>query len=57
MQNELDTYLAVALKKLEKACAEVMKTKGYSKETEKMKMLQELVKEQVKNENSGSATR
>lgn len=57
MQNELESYLATALQKLETACAELMKQQGFNKETEKMKMLAELVKEQVKNENTRTATR
>lgn len=57
MQNELENYLAVALQKLEKACRDLMKTKPYGEETERMKMLHELAKEQVKHENTRPATR
>ena len=57
MNQELETYLAMALKKLETACANLMKSQGYSKESEKMKMLYELAKEQVKNENTRHPTR
>lgn len=57
MQTELENYLAIALQKLEAACAALTKQQGFDRETEKMKMLTELVKEQVKNENTRTATR
>lgn len=57
MQKELDNYLSAALKRLEKASSEILKTQSYSKEAEKIQMLKELVKEQIKNENTRSATR
>lgn len=57
MQKELDNYLSVALTRLQKAYSEILKTQGYSADAEKVKLLEELVKEQVKNENSSSATR
>ncbi|AFY00295.1 Hypothetical protein Bdt_0587 [Bdellovibrio bacteriovorus str. Tiberius] len=34
-----------------------MKTQSYSKEAEKVQLLKELVKEQIKNENTHPATR
>ena len=57
MQTELDNYLSVALKRLEKAYSEILKTQGFSADAEKVKMIEELVKEQVQDENSSSATR
>ena len=57
MQKELDTYLIEALKKLDKAYSEISKTQPFNKEAEKMKLLCELIKEQVKNEDTSSATR
>ena len=57
MQTELENYLAVALQKLEAACAVLVKQQGFTRETEKMKMLAELAKEQVKNENTSTTTR
>jgi hypothetical protein len=47
----------VALKRLEKAYKEVVKTQGYNEETEKIKILAEIVKEQTPHENSSTATR
>lgn len=57
MQTELENYLAIALQKLEAATATLLKQQGFNRETEKMKMLAELAKEQVKNENTSTATR
>jgi hypothetical protein len=42
------------LQRLEKITDEVVATQGYTAETEKLRMLVELTREQVKNENSGS---
>lgn len=57
MNNELENYLSVALKRLEKAYKEVVKTQGYNEESEKLKLLAELVKEQGPHENSSSSAR
>ena len=57
MNNELESYLTVALKRLEKAYKEVLKTQGYNEEAEKLKILAEIVKEQGNHENSSTATR
>lgn len=57
MQKELDTYLVQALQKLEAAHDKILKTQGYNTEAEKMQLLRELIKEQVKNENSSNTAR
>ena len=57
MQQELDNYLSVALKRLEQAYNELTNSQPYNEEAEKLKLLAELAKEQVKNENSHSVTR
>lgn len=57
MEKNLETYLSAALKRLEKAAADLMKTQGYTRETETAKVLAELLKEQVQDENPGSAAR
>lgn len=57
MQQDLDSYLSVALKRLEQAYNELTNSQPYDEEAEKLKLLAELAKEQVKNENSHSATR
>lgn len=40
------------LRRLENVTEEVVKTQGYTSETEKLKILVELAREQVQNENS-----
>lgn len=55
--SELENYLTVALKRLEKAYKEIVKTQGYSAEIEKLKILTELVKEQGSHENSSNTAR
>ena len=57
MSQELESYLKQALNRLEKVYEQVLKTQGYSSETEKLKMLCELTREQVSNENSDSSAR
>lgn len=57
MQKELENYLSLALKRLEQAYREILKTQGYSQEAERMQLLKELIKEQVKNENTHHTTR
>ena len=57
MSENLESYLNLALQRLEKVYEEVLKTQGYTHETEKLKMLLELTREQVGHEDSNSATR
>ena len=57
MQKELDSYLSTALLKLEEAYKQIVKTQSYNEEAERVQLLKELVKEQVKNENSSNPTR
>ena len=57
MKKELTTHLARALTKLEKATAEVLKTQGYTKNAESLKILSELVKEQNPHAHTRSTTR
>lgn len=57
MQKELDTYLSLALKRLEKAYNEIRKNQGFNREAEKLQLLKELTKEQVKNENTHNTAR
>ena len=57
MSQELESYLQLALKRLDNAYAELLKNQGFTPETEKLKMLIELAKEQVPNENSRPSAR
>lgn len=56
MAQELEGYLLQALKRLDKATEEVMKTQGLTEETETLKLLAEMVREQVDHEDSRSTT-
>lgn len=51
----LEEQLVQALRKLERATDQVMKTRGYAGDAKKMKLLVELIKEQIHNENSLSS--
>lgn len=55
MKKEMNQHLSLVLQRLEKASSEILKTQGYNKKTEKLKILIELVKEQ--NENSHYSAR
>lgn len=43
--------LQVALERLEASVKKIIQTRGYTSEVEKMKMLEELIREQLSNEN------
>lgn len=57
MSKALEAYLLNALARLEKASESIRKTQGYTRETAKVKILTELVREQVANENSRHTAR
>ncbi len=57
MSKETENYLALALSKLEIAYEKIMESKGYTSESEKVKILAEFAKEQVENENTRTAAR
>ena len=57
MSQDTENYLSLALKKLELAYDQILKTTGYTQESEKIKILAEFIKEQKENEDSRSATR
>ena len=48
-QRALEQKLKVALNKLEESSEKIVKTRGYTEENEKIKMLVELIKEQLTN--------
>ncbi|MCC7404337.1 MAG: hypothetical protein IT288_08060 [Bdellovibrionales bacterium] len=49
--------LRSTLRKLEESGRKIVATRGYTREVEKIRMLEELIKEQLKNENTRYATR
>ncbi len=51
-KEELEIYLKESLKKLESAADKITKTQGYVGETKKLRLLIEMVKEQLGNENT-----
>jgi hypothetical protein len=57
MSQELHERLSSTLIKLEKTYQKMKESQSYNKEIERIKLLQELVKEQVKNENTDRSTR
>jgi CRISPR/Cas system-associated endonuclease Cas3-HD len=57
MSQDLEKHLQTALQRLEKAYEEILKTQGYTRDTEKLKMLVELTREQVRHENTRPHTR
>lgn len=54
MSEPKEQLLKNVLQRLEKITDEVMASQGFNPETEKLKMLVELTREQVQSENSGS---
>jgi hypothetical protein len=57
MESELEKHLVSALKRLERAYEEILKSQGYTREAEKVKILAEIIKEQVPREDTVPATR
>ena len=57
MSQELENRLKLVLLKLEKAYGDILKTQGYNENTEKLKMLCELTREQISNEDHSHTAR
>ncbi|MCB0349610.1 MAG: hypothetical protein KDD38_00405 [Bdellovibrionales bacterium] len=49
---QAEWQLVEAMKRLETAADKVVQTNGYTGEAKKMRLLTELIKEQIRNENS-----
>jgi hypothetical protein len=56
-QNELEIHLNETLKKLEVAAERIVRTQGFTGESKKIRLLIEMVREQIANENSLSSAR
>lgn len=52
MEPQIQKKLSVALQNLETTYKELLLTQGFNKEVERIKILSELIKEQIPNENS-----
>ena len=50
MSADLELYLQNSIIKLEKALKAIVSTRGYNEESEKLKLLYELIKEQMPHE-------
>lgn len=57
MNNELQQYLKRALAKLEKAETAIIKTNVFDRDQVKARILLEMIKEQMKNENISTPAR
>jgi hypothetical protein len=57
MKNEIESQLRSTLVRLEKTYQKMMATQTYNQDIERIKILYELVKEQVNCENSDRTTR
>ena len=57
MSEHLQKHLTAMLNRLEKAQALIRKTQTYCKDERRLRMLTEIIKEQMGNENSRSSTR
>ncbi len=56
-RSELESQLVDAMKRLDEAADKVARTSGYTRETKKVRLLLEIIKEQIRNENPVPATR
>jgi hypothetical protein len=54
MKNKSE--LEESLKRLDESARKIIKTRGYTREVEKIKMLEELIKEQLRNEDTRRST-
>lgn len=51
MEKKVENHLTAALKRLEKASEELLRVRGLNRESESLKVLTELLREQVNDEN------
>lgn len=55
--KSMDEQLQSLLQKLEISSQKIVETRGYTREVEKLRILQETIKEQITNENTRTAAR
>lgn len=55
--NESPDKLKAALERLETSTRKIIQTRGYSKDAKSLKLLEEMIKEQLTNANSRSSAR
>ena len=54
--SELETKLMRSIERLDGAADKVVKTRNYTKEVQAMRLLKEMIKEQLTNESSSHST-
>jgi endonuclease III-like uncharacterized protein len=57
MQSEYKHHFSSVLKRLDKGFSELVRSSGYNKKSERIKILSELIREQLQNENINHTTR
>lgn len=55
--NQDEAQLRAALQRLETSVQKILGTRGYSKDAKQLKLLHEMIREQLTNANTRSATR
>ncbi len=55
--KDLEEQLRGALLRLEMSAKKIVETRGYGKDAARLRMLAEMIKEQLKNENIGTTAR
>lgn len=55
--NELEMKLQKSIDRLEASAEKLIQTSGYTQESRRLKMLIELIREQIKNENTRHSAR
>jgi hypothetical protein len=55
--NETEDKLKAALERLETSAQKIVNTRGYGKDAKSLKLLEELIREQLGNANTRSSTR
>jgi hypothetical protein len=52
-----ESRLKATLQRLETSAKKIIETRGYGRDATRLRLLAEMIKEQLKNEDSGSSTR
>ena len=55
--NDSEDKLRAALQRLEQSTQKVIETRGYTKDVKSLKVLEEMIREQLTNANTRSSTR
>ena len=57
MKKETQNHLVRVLERLQSSSQKILATRGYTLDSARIKLLEELIKEQVANENPSASTR